>query len=184
MLWRPLLQFHADVHVDLRVHPNVLMFSPLISYLQQFCTFITRSKSNVSYLSPVLRSNISWSSSKTVSFMNPLHMYHHPADTRLHPAFLLLMSEFLFEDFRSRLLPLPPFDHPAAPPPLLLRHPYVAPKIPRVPFSAAPSCPVDPDHFFFSFPSDKSPFYDLFPRRFQYGFDGLDVPRGPKGPQA
>ena len=179
MLWRPLLQFHADVHVDLRVHPNVLMFSPLISYLQQFCTFITRSKCNVSYLSPVIRS-----SSKTVSFMNPLHMYHHPADTRLHPAFLLLMSEFLFEDFRSQLFPLPPFDHPAAPPPLLLRHPYVAPKIPRVPFSAAPSCPEDPDHFFFSFPSDKSPFYDLFPRRFQYGFDGLDVPRGPKGPQA
>ena len=87
MLWRPLLQFHADVHVDLRVHPNVLMFSPPISYLQQFCTFITRSKSNVSYLSPVLRSNISWSSSKTVSFMNPLHMYHHPADHKLAPSF-------------------------------------------------------------------------------------------------
>ena len=65
MLWRLLLQFHADVHVDLEVYLNVLMFSPLISYLQQFCRFNAATKSNVSFLSPELRSSISWSSCKT-----------------------------------------------------------------------------------------------------------------------
>lgn len=72
MLWRLFLQFHADVRVDLEVYLNVLMFSPLISYLQQFCRFDAPSKSNVSYLSPQLRSSISWSSSKT-AFPS-----HHP----------------------------------------------------------------------------------------------------------
>ena len=61
MLWLLFLQFHADVHVDFEFYLNVLMFSPLISYLRQFCQFNAPSKSNVSHLSPELRSSIWWS---------------------------------------------------------------------------------------------------------------------------